>query len=37
MHLKQLRKEKFKKTAQETGDLIGNRIAEEVTVIQRPK
>ena len=36
MHLKQLRKEKFKKTAQETGDLIGNRIAE-VAVIQRPK
>ena len=30
MHLKLLQKERFKKTAEATGDLIGNRIADKI-------
>ena len=33
MRLKQLKKEKFKKTAEPTGDLIGNKIANRITKV----
>ena len=34
---KLLQKEQFKKTAEATGDLTGNKIADEITSIGKPK
>ena len=34
---KLLQKEQFKKTAEATGDLIGNKIADKITSISKPK
>ena len=34
---KLLQKEQFKKTAVATGDLIGNKIADKITSISKPK
>ena len=35
MQLKQHRKEQFKKTAEATGDLIGNKIADKITSVSK--
>ena len=35
MHIKLLQKEYFKKTAEATGDLIGNKIADKITKVSR--
>ena len=35
MHLKLLQKELFKKTAEATDDLIGNRIADKITKVSK--
>ena len=37
MQQKQHRKEQFKKTAEATGDLIGNKIADEITCVSNKK
>ena len=37
MQQKLLHKEQFKKTAEATGDLIGNKIAEKISVIGKSK
>ena len=36
MHLKLLQKEQFKKKAEVTGDLIGNKIADKITRASKP-
>ena len=35
MYLKVLQKEQFKKTAEATGDLIGNKIADKITRVSK--
>ena len=35
MQQKQHRKEQFKKTAEATGDLIGNKIADKITIVSK--